>query len=120
MPSLSNWLSQGHQCVFQYGRCESVRTMFGDDRGCGWKVRPTRRRSRQRRGVLNQKITEITSRLSPVVKSICSGGAHLQARDPGHGKQRRGCICFTTSVAADIGFPEHAVYGAARKRLWWR
>jgi NAD(P)-dependent dehydrogenase (short-subunit alcohol dehydrogenase family) len=29
-------------------------------------------------------------------------------------RQSSGVICFTTSVAADIGFPEHAVYCASK------
>ena len=29
-------------------------------------------------------------------------------------RQGKGCICMTTSVAADIGFPEHAVYCASK------
>jgi NAD(P)-dependent dehydrogenase (short-subunit alcohol dehydrogenase family) len=32
-------------------------------------------------------------------------------------RQGKGVICFTTSVAADIGFPEHAVYGASKAAL---
>ena len=32
-------------------------------------------------------------------------------------KQGKGVICFTTSVAADIGFPEHAVYAASKAAL---
>jgi NAD(P)-dependent dehydrogenase (short-subunit alcohol dehydrogenase family) len=29
-------------------------------------------------------------------------------------RQQQGVICFTTSVAADIGFPAHGVYGASK------
>ena len=32
-------------------------------------------------------------------------------------RQQKGVICITTSVAADIGFPEHAVYGASKAAL---
>ena len=32
-------------------------------------------------------------------------------------RQGKGVICFTTSVAADIGFPGHAVYGASKAAL---
>ena len=29
-------------------------------------------------------------------------------------RQGKGVICFVTSVAADIGFPEHAIYGDSK------
>jgi NAD(P)-dependent dehydrogenase (short-subunit alcohol dehydrogenase family) len=32
-------------------------------------------------------------------------------------RQGKGTICFTTSVAADIGFPEHALYAASKAAL---
>jgi NAD(P)-dependent dehydrogenase (short-subunit alcohol dehydrogenase family) len=32
-------------------------------------------------------------------------------------RQAKGVICITTSVAADIGFPEHAVYAASKAGL---
>jgi len=32
-------------------------------------------------------------------------------------RQQKGVICITTSVAADIGFPEHACYGASKAAL---
>lgn len=32
-------------------------------------------------------------------------------------RQGKGVVCFTTSVAADIGFPQHALYGASKAAL---
>lgn len=29
-------------------------------------------------------------------------------------RQGKGCICFTTSVASEIGFPEHGIYSASK------
>ena len=68
-------------------------------------------------GVLrNQKITEITledfhalvnvNLLGPVL--VCKHAIPVMER------QGAGVICFTTSVAADIGFPAHGVYAASK------
>lgn len=68
-------------------------------------------------GVLrNQKITEITlddfyalinvNLLGPVL--VCKHAIPVMER------QGQGVICFTTSVAAEVGFPAHAVYCASK------
>jgi len=68
-------------------------------------------------GVLrNQKITEITlddfyalinvNLLGPVL--VCKHAIPIMER------QGKGVICFTTSVAAEIGFPAHGVYCASK------
>ncbi len=68
-------------------------------------------------GVLrNQKITELTledfhtlinvNLLGPVL--VCKHAIPVMER------QGQGTICFTTSVAAEIGFPGHAVYAASK------
>lgn len=71
-------------------------------------------------GVLrNQRITDITVddfrtiidvNLLGIVL-ICKHAIRVMER------QRKGVICITTSVASQIGFPEHAVYGASKAAL---
>lgn len=68
-------------------------------------------------GVLrNQKITQMTLDDFHTVINVNLLGAALVAKHaiPVMEKQRKGCICFTTSVAAEIGFPEHAIYAASK------
>jgi NAD(P)-dependent dehydrogenase (short-subunit alcohol dehydrogenase family) len=68
-------------------------------------------------GVLrNQKITELTMEDFHLVVNVNLLGAALVAKHtiPVMQEQGKGVICFTTSVAADIGFPEHAVYCASK------
>ncbi len=68
-------------------------------------------------GVLRTgKITEMPLEEFHTVINVNLLGAVLVARHaiPVMERQGRGVICFTTSVAADIGFPEHAVYGASK------
>lgn len=71
-------------------------------------------------GILsNQKITELTveqfhrvidvNLLGPVL--VCKHAIPVMQR------QGKGVICFTTSVAADIGFPAHAIYGASKAAI---
>ncbi|MFV1965142.1 MAG: SDR family NAD(P)-dependent oxidoreductase [Pirellulaceae bacterium] len=71
-------------------------------------------------GVLrNQKITDLTTEDFHVMINVNLLGAALVAKHaiPVMQKQGKGVICFTTSVAADIGFPEHAVYGASKAAI---
>lgn len=71
-------------------------------------------------GVLrNQKITEITLEDFHLVINVNLLGPVLVAKHaiPVMERQGKGVICFTTSVAADIGFPEHAVYCASKAAL---
>jgi len=63
-------------------------------------------------GVLrNQKITDITVEEFQLVINVNLLGPVLVAKHaiPVMERQGRGVICFTTSVAGDIGFPSHAV-----------
>ncbi|NUQ65968.1 MAG: SDR family oxidoreductase [Pirellulales bacterium] len=71
-------------------------------------------------GVLrNQKITNITLEDFHLVINVNLLGPVLLAKHaiPVMERQGKGVICFTTSVAADIGFPEHAVYCASKAAL---
>jgi NAD(P)-dependent dehydrogenase (short-subunit alcohol dehydrogenase family) len=71
-------------------------------------------------GVLrNQKITEITLDDFYALLNVNLLGVVLVCKHaiPVMERQRKGVICITTSVAADIGFPEHAVYGASKAAL---
>ena len=108
--------SAGHDCVFHYGDVSkeddveaavnlAVKKFGGLDA------------VHANAGVLrNQKITDLslddfhlminTNLLGPVLVS--------KHAIPVMERQGKGCICFTTSVAADIGFPEHAVYSASK------
>jgi len=71
-------------------------------------------------GVLrSQKITELTLEDFRLLIDVNLLGAIWVAKHaiPVMRKQGSGVICFTTSVAADIGFPEHAVYCASKAAL---
>jgi len=71
-------------------------------------------------GVLrNQKITDLTVEDFHLIVNVNLLGAALMAKHaiPVMQKQGKGVICFTTSVAADIGFPEHGVYCASKAAL---
>ncbi|MHB8955095.1 MAG: SDR family NAD(P)-dependent oxidoreductase [Pirellulaceae bacterium] len=68
-------------------------------------------------GVLrNQKITDITLDDFYALINVNLLGPVLVAKHaiPVMERQGRGVICFTTSVAADIGFPAHGVYCASK------
>ena len=107
---------EGHSCLFHYGdtsqepdvmaAVELAESHFGR-LDC----------VHANAGVLrNQKITDITlddfyalinvNLLGPVL--VCKHAIPVMER------QGRGVICFTTSVAADIGFPAHGVYAASK------
>lgn len=71
-------------------------------------------------GVLrNQKITEITLDDFYTLVNVNLLGPVLIAKHaiPVMERQGKGVICFTTSVAADIGFPAHGVYCASKAAL---
>ena len=71
-------------------------------------------------GVLRtQKITALTLDDFRAVIDVNLLGPVLLAKHaiPVMERQAKGTICFTTSVAADIGFPEHALYGASKAAL---
>jgi NAD(P)-dependent dehydrogenase (short-subunit alcohol dehydrogenase family) len=68
-------------------------------------------------GILrNQKITDITLEDFHALINVNLLGPVLIAKHaiPIMERQGRGVICFTTSVAADIGFPGHGVYCASK------
>ena len=68
-------------------------------------------------GILrNQKITDITLDDFHALINVNLLGPVLVAKHtiPIMERQGKGVICFTTSVAADIGFPAHAVYCASK------
>jgi NAD(P)-dependent dehydrogenase (short-subunit alcohol dehydrogenase family) len=64
----------------------------------------------------NQKITELALDDFHLLINVNLLGAVLVAKHaiPVMQRQGKGVICFTTSVAADIGFPEHGVYCASK------
>jgi len=71
-------------------------------------------------GVLrNQKITDISVDEFQLLIGVNLLGPVLIAKHaiPVMERQGKGVICFTTSVAADIGFPEHGVYCASKAAL---
>ncbi len=71
-------------------------------------------------GVLRtQKITALTLDDFHAVVNVNLLGPILLTKHaiPVMERQGKGVICFTTSVAADIGFPEHALYGASKAAL---
>lgn len=67
----------------------------------------------------NQKITDLAVDDFHALVNVNLLGPVLLAKHaiPVMERQGRGVICFTTSVAADIGFPQHAVYGATKAAL---
>ena len=67
----------------------------------------------------NQKITDLTIEDFQALINVNLLGPVLLAKHaiPVMERQGKGVICFTTSVAADIGFPQHAVYGASKAAL---
>ena len=71
-------------------------------------------------GVLRtQKITQVTLEDFNLVMGVNLLGAIWVAKYaiPVMERQGKGCICFTTSVASEIGFPEHGVYCASKAGL---
>ena len=109
-------VAEGHECVFHFGDVSNEADVksavalaverFGRlDIACA------------NAGVLrSQKITELSLDDFHAVMNVNLLGAVLLCKHaiPAMESQGKGCICFTTSVAADIGFPEHAVYGASK------
>ena len=110
---------EGHQCVFHYGdvsREDDVKA------GVDLAVDKFGRLDAvyANAGVLrNQKITELTVEDFHTMINVNLLGVALTCKHaiPVMEKQGKGCICITTSVAADIGFPGHAVYCASKAGL---
>ena len=67
----------------------------------------------------NQRITDLTLEDFHALINVNLLGPALVAKHaiPVMERQGRGVICFTTSVAADIGFPGHAIYCAVEGRI---
>lgn len=107
---------EGQQCVFQYGDVskeddvkEAVECVV-KEYGCLDAVHANA-------GVLrSQRITDLTLEDFHAIVNVNLLGPVLTCKHaiPVMERQGKGCICFTTSVAADIGFPEHAVYSASK------
>ncbi len=108
--------AEGHQCVFHYGdvsREADVKAAIDLAVERFGRLDAVHANA----GVLRtQKITDLTLDDFHTLINVNLLGAVLVAKHaiPVMEKQGKGVICFTTSVAADIGFPEHAVYCASK------
>jgi NAD(P)-dependent dehydrogenase (short-subunit alcohol dehydrogenase family) len=107
---------EGHACIFHYGDTSEEADVKA---AVELAVRQFGRLDcvHANAGVLrNQKITDITLEDFYTLIDVNLLGPVLVAKHavPVMEKQGKGVICFTTSVAADIGFPAHAVYGASK------
>lgn len=108
--------AEGLACVFHYGdasREEDVRAAVDLAVGRFGRLDCVHANA----GVLrNQKITEVTVEEFHAVINVNLLGPVLVAKHaiPVMERQGKGVICFTTSVAADIGFPSHGVYCASK------
>jgi NAD(P)-dependent dehydrogenase (short-subunit alcohol dehydrogenase family) len=107
---------QGHQCLFYHGdvsREEDVKATVE----FALKEYGRLDAVHANAGVLrSQKITDLALEDFHAIVNVNLLGAVLTCKHaiPVMERQGKGCICFTTSVAADIGFPEHAVYSASK------
>lgn len=107
---------EGYQCVFQFG---DVSQEVDVQSTVELAVRKFGRLDAvvSCAGVLrHQRITELTLDDFHLVVNVNLLGAALIAKHsiPVMERQGRGVICFITSVAADIGFGKHAIYGASK------
>ena len=111
--------AEGHQCLFHFGdvsKEEDVKAAVDKAVERFGRLDAVHANA----GVLrNQKITEITLDDFHLMINVNLLGAVLVAKHavPVMERQGKGVICFTTSVAADIGFPGHAVYCASKAAL---
>lgn len=111
--------AEGHQCLFHFGdvsKEEDVKAAVQMAVERFGRLDAVHANA----GVLrNQKITEITLDDFHLMINVNLLGAVLVAKHtvPVMERQGKGVICFTTSVAADIGFPGHAVYCASKAAL---
>ncbi|HID23143.1 MAG TPA: SDR family oxidoreductase [Planctomycetaceae bacterium] len=111
--------AEGHECLFHLGdvsREEDVRAAvdLAVERFGRLDV------AHANAGVLrSQKITDLTLDDFRLLMDVNLLGAIWVAKHaiPVMRADGGGVICFTTSVAADIGFPEHAVYCASKAAL---
>jgi len=108
--------AQGHDCLFHFGDVSKEADVkaavdlavekFGRLDGAVANA-----------GVLrNQKITDLELDDFHAMINVNLLGAVLVAKHaiPVMERQGKGCICFITSVAVEIGFPGHAVYCASK------
>ncbi len=107
---------ESHQCIFQFGDVSKEADVKA---AVDLAVEKFGRLDavHANAGVLrNQKITDITLEDFHLMLDVNLLGPVLLCKYavPVMEKQGSGVICFTTSVAADIGFPEHAVYCASK------
>lgn len=110
---------EGHQCVFHYGDVSQENDVKA---AVDLAVEKFGRLDavHANAGVLrNQKITELTVDEFHTVINVNLLGVALTCKHaiPVMEQQGKGCICITTSVAADIGFPGHAIYCASKAAL---
>ncbi len=110
---------EGHECVFHCGD-----TSVEADVEAAVKLAVTRYGRldivHANAGLLrNQKITEFTLDDFHALINVNLLGPALIAKHsiPVMERQGAGVICFTTSVAAEIGFPGHAIYCASKAGL---
>jgi len=110
---------EGHQCVFHFGdvsKEEDVKAAVDLAVGTFGRLDAVFANA----GVLrNQKITELTLDDFHAIINVNLLGVVLVAKHaiPVMERQGKGVICITTSVASQIGFPEHAVYCASKAAL---
>lgn len=110
---------EGHSCLFHYGDVSKEADVKA---AVDLAVRQFGRLDcvHSNAGVLrNQKITDLSVEEFHLVINVNLLGPMLVAKHaiPVMERQGKGVICFTTSVAADIGFPTHALYGASKAAL---
>jgi NAD(P)-dependent dehydrogenase (short-subunit alcohol dehydrogenase family) len=111
--------AEGRQCLFHFG-----------DVSCESDVQAAVELAVQKFGRLdavhanagilsNQKITDLTVEQFHRVINVNLLGPVLVCKHaiPVMQRQGKGVICFTTSVAADIGFPAHGIYGASKAAI---
>jgi NAD(P)-dependent dehydrogenase (short-subunit alcohol dehydrogenase family) len=108
--------AEGHSCIFHHGDTSQEADVKA---AVDLAIRHFGRLDavHANAGVLrNQKITEITLDDFHTLINVNLLGPVLVAKHaiPVMERQGKGVICFTTSVAAEIGFPAHAVYCASK------
>jgi NAD(P)-dependent dehydrogenase (short-subunit alcohol dehydrogenase family) len=111
--------SAGQQCVFHYG---DVSKEADVQAAVALAVERFGRLDcvHSNAGLLrNQKITDLSADDFHAMVNVNLLGPVLVAKHaiPIMQRQGKGVICFTTSVAADIGFPGHAIYCATKAAL---
>jgi NAD(P)-dependent dehydrogenase (short-subunit alcohol dehydrogenase family) len=110
---------EGHQCLFHFGdvsKEEDVKAAVDLAVSTFGRLDAAFANA----GVLRTgKITELALDDFHTVINVNLLGVVLVSKHaiPVMERQGKGVICITTSVAADIGFPEHAVYAASKAGL---